>query len=573
MFDSKPNTTAAGAVPGTAITPQNTGERRTFHYIENIFDPDKHPIDDLHKYVVPQENEAVFDIDQGVIYRASHVDWQATLKTTLVPWRLTNVDEGNTTEQDWIFGLRGGPLLGEALLSIDYSVRPNVARVDSTIMRPGAGYAKLFVGNDASANGKIISAQYDTSLNLLTNKVPTKLAEIVDRTNESIMTTGSFSVTENEEGLPDGTRCTLVFYDEGGEFIPPVQPVMVQHCAYMRDHQIGIKYVTEVKLISPWFTNTSDPDRLIVPMNIQLLAVELRAAVYYSDGSTQIWPVNGTKFNLYGLQEHRPTWPGQSTEISLIYTLADDEQHYIAKPGSPKHATHSYMLQSGDAIGAYSPKIYSYPQWDTATAGYVLKHWLFDLDRKTRTDVTDLVTLNDQSPPFRPTSYGVSQSMIFNLNLRDVSNIYESVVFIQHTGITLYKNVNGPGKRWDVNFSNDMPAFGGKSIVVKNNGVNTTFDVSQGQRDLVDWLDELYWSIKPAYSPRNEDKAPTPTHFDLMDDTGRKWRFAVGDYNKENPINIQLQKGKTWFISWINKAASGAELQLGLTGLVVELFV
>ncbi|MNW12041.1 hypothetical protein D3C71_2096250 [compost metagenome] len=58
-----------------------------------------------------------------------------------------------------------------------------------------------------------------------------------------------------------------------------------------------------------------------------------------------------------------------------------------------------------------------------------------------------------------------------------------------------------------------------------------------------------------------------------MDDTGRKWRFAVGDYNKENPINIQLQKGKTWFISWINKAASGAELQLGLTGLVVELFV
>ena len=572
MFDQTPNSTAAGAVAGTAISSLNTGQRKTVHYIENIFDPDKHPIDDLNKYVVPQENELVFDVDQGMIYRVAHVDWQATLKTTLVPWRMASTDEGATTEQDWIFGLRGGPLMGEALLSVDYSVRPNVARVDSTIMRPGAAYAKLFLGNDASENGKIISAQYDLSLNLLSNKVPTKLAEIVDRTNASIMTTGAFSVTENEEGLPNGARAMLVFYDQGGNFIPPVQPVMTQHCAYMRDHQVGTKYVTEIKLISPWFTNNSDPDRLMVPINIQLLTVELRAAVYYSDGSSAIWPVNGTKFSIYGLQEHRPSYPGQATDITLVYKLDAGEQHYIAKPGSPKHESRSYALQAGNVVGAYSPKIYSYPQWDTATNGYVLKHWLFDLGRKTRTDVTAFVKLNDQSPPFRPTTYGVSQPMIFNLNLRDVSAVYESVVFIQHTAITLLKDVNGPGKRWDVSFSNDMPVMGGKTLVVKNNGVNTTFNISQGFQTQAEWFTDLYWSVKPSYDSRNEEKAPTPTHFDLMDDTGRKWRFSVSDYNKQNPINIQLQPGKTWFISWIHKSAAGGELQLGLTGLVVELF-
>lgn len=573
MFDKTPNSTAVGAVAGTAISTFNTGQRKNVHYIENIFDPDKHPIDDLNKYVVPQENELIFDVEQGVIYRASHVDWQATLKTTMVPWRLTNVDAGNTTEQDWIFGLRGGPLLGEALLSVDYSVRPNVARVDATVMRPGAAYAKLFLGNDASINGKVISAQYDLSLNLLSNKVPTKLAEIIDRTNQSIMTTGSFSVTENEEGLPDGSRATLVFYDVGGNFIPPVQPVMTQHCAYMRDHQIGTKYVTEIKLISPWFTNTSDPERLMVPINIQLLTVELRAAVFYSDGSSMIYPVNGTKFNLYGLQEHRPTWPGQSTEVSLIYKLDAGEQPYIASPGSPNHIARTYNLQAGDVVGAYSPKIYSYPQWDATTNGYILKHWLFDLDRKTRTDVTSKVKMNDQSPPFRPTTYGVSQPLIFSLNLRDVSTLYESVVFIQHTAISLFGDVNATGKRWDVSYSNDMPAMGGKSIVVKNNGVNTTFSVLNGAASQAEWFNDLYWSIKPTYDSRNEEKAPLPTHFDLMDDTGRKWRFSVSDYNKQNPINIQLQKGKTWFISWIHRASSGTELQLGLTGLVVELFV
>lgn len=571
MFDNQPNSTATGAVPATAIAPVNTGERKNFHYIENIFDPDKHPIDDLNKYTVPQENEAVFDMGQGIIYRVSHVDWQATLKSTLVPWRLTNVDEGNTTEQDWIFGLRGGPLLGEALLAIDYSVRPNVARVDSTIMRPGAAYAKLFLGNDVSSNGKVISAQYDQSVNMVSNKVPTRLAEIIDRTNESIMTTGPFSVTENAEALPDGKRATLVFYDVGGEFIPPAQPVMVQHCAYMRDHQIGIKYVTEIALLSPWFTNSSDPERLIVPINIQLLAVELRAIVYYSDGSSNIWPVNGTKFSLHGLQEHRPSWPGQASEVVLTMKLDADERHYEADPGNPDFKKRVYMLQAGDAIGAYSPKIYTYPQWDTASSTYVLKHWLFDLDRKVRIDVTEFVSLNDKSPPFRPTTYGVTQSMIFNLNLRDVSVIYESVVFIQHTGITLYRDVNGPGKRWDVNFSHDMPSFGGKSIVVANNGENTTFNISQGALDQSLWLDQMYWAVKPSFDPRNEDKAPLPTHFDLMDDTGRKWRFALDDWNKQNPINIPLQKGKTWFISWINKASSGAELQLALTGVVVEL--
>lgn len=574
MFDKKPQSVAQGAVPATAISTLNTGERKAFHYIGNIFDPDKHPIDDLHKYVVPQENELVFDVEQGMIYRAAHVDWQATLKTTLVPWRLTNIDEGNTVEQDWIFGLRGGPMLGEAILSIDFSVRPNVARVDSTIMRPGAAYAKLFLGNDVSENGKVISAQYDKSLNLLNSKVPTKLAEIVDRTNESIMTTGPFSVTENAEGLPDGKRATLVFYDVGGEYIPPAQPVMVQHTAYMRDHQVGIKYVTEIELLSPWFTNTSDKTRLIVPINVQLLAVELRAVVHYSDGSFQEWPVNGTKFNLYGLQEHRPTWPGQTSEPVLIYRFSADEQPAVAEPGNPDFKKRVYTLQAGDPIGAYTPKIYTYPQWDAAIGGYTLKHWLFDLDRKTRTDVTAFVRFNDQSPAFRPNSYGITQTLIFNLNLRDVAPTYESVIFIQHTDITLFRDVNGPGKRWDVNFSIDMPSFGGKTVVVKNNAAATTFNVSQGitdSRDIGTWLTQMYRAIKPSYDPRNEDKAPDPTHFDLMDDTGRKWRFAITDFNKDNPINIELQKGKTWFLSWVNKASSGAELQLGLTGVVVEL--
>lgn len=571
LFDQTPNSSASGAVAGADLSALNTGERKGPHYIEEIYDPDKHPAEDLTKYIVPQENDLVFDVPNGIIYRVAHVDWQATLKSDLVLWGINNGNENTTTEQDWIFGLRGGPLAGEALLSIDYSQRPNVARVDATIMRPDAAYAKIFMGNDASDNGKIISAQYDQSMNLITNKVPVKLAEIVDRTNETIMTTGSFSVTENEEALPDGKRCTLIFYDEGGNFIPPAQPVMVQHSSYMRDHQLGTKYVTEVQLISPWFTNTTDPERLMVPINIALSAVELRAVVHYNDGSVSVdMPVNGDRFSLYGLEEYRPTWPGQEAELTLVYKLAADEQHFIADPGSPDHKNRVYVIQAAAVKGAYSPKIYTYPVWQASITGYKLMHFLHDLDRDTVIDVTALVKLNDKSDPWRPNLYGQAQSMIFNLNLRDVSPLYESVIFVQHTTIALYKDVNGPGKRWDVSFSFNDPFYDSKFVKAKNAGVNTTANVANGYASQAAWLEGMYRGVRPSFNRFDEDKAPDPTHFYLVHQDGRTWRYAIADWNKDNVITIAMSNGAGWFIRWVKAAANGSELILATTGLVVE---
>lgn len=573
MFNSSPQTSATGAVAGTSISLYNAGERRGFHYIEDIYDPDKHPIDDLHKYVVPQENALIFDVPNGRIFRAANVDWQATLKTKLVLWNFTSGDAGNNTDQDWIFGVRGGPMIGEALLSIDYSVRPNVARVDATIMRPGAAYALLFFGDDINKDtGKIISAVYGTNGVMQKNEVPCELAAINNYTNKNIMTTGTFSVTMNEEALSDGKRCTLVFYDQGGTFIPPAQPVMVQHSSYMKNHQIGVKYVKDIELLAPWFTNISNPDRLIVPINVNLLAVELRGIIHYSDGSaSDPMPVNGTRFSLHGLEEYRPKYPGQGGELVLDLAFADDEQHYIAEPGSPNHKARIYLMQAGNVKGAYSPKIYTYPQWSAVIGGYDLQHFLFDLDRKTFINVTEFVKLNDLSPPWRPKSYGVAQNMVFNLNLRDVISTYESVTFIQHTEIVLNKDINGPGTRWSVNYNLAKPTYSALKAVTTNNGSSTTFKLDNGFYNLAEWLDNLYWKVDPSYDVWDEEEAPTPTHFEFMHEDGRRWQYSVADWNKANSISIELQKGKTWYINWLNKDSAGNVLQLATTGVTVEL--
>lgn len=571
MFDQSPLSNAIAAVAGTSISPLNTGERKNFHYIENVYDPDIHPPSDLTKYVVPQEGELVFDTPNGMIYFVAKVDWQATLKSTLVPWRLQNADEGTTSDQDYIYGLRGGPMAGEALLSIDYSVRPNVARVDATIMRPGAAYAFVYLGSSA-VESNIISAQYDQSLNMITKKVPVKLALINEYTNKNIMTTGPFSVTKNDLALPDGTRAWLVFFDEGNNFIPPAQPLMVQHSSYMKDHNVGVKYVTSVELLSPWFTHVSDRDRLIIPVNVQLSAVELRAVTHYSDGSTsEPAAVNGGEYSLYGVNEYRPKFPGQTADVVLVKKLAPNEQHDVAQPGNPDFARHTYTFEAGAAKGAYSPRIFTYPQWDATQNGYRLQHYLYDLDRKTFTDVTAVVTYNDKSPVYKPSAYGLSQSLIFNINLKDVAPTYESVPFVQHTEIVLLKDVNGPGNRWSVNYTYGKPTYTALNVVANNNGVNTTFTIANGQDHIDEWLDVMYWGIYPSYDIFNEDKAPVATHFDLMHEDGRKWRYPIAAWNQNNAITVAMQKGKTWYINWINKSVSGVELQLGMTGVTVEL--
>lgn len=571
MFDSQPSTSAERAVAATNVEVENNNQRRQVLFIEDLYDPDIHPVEDKYKYVVPGENWLIIDMTNQQFLRAAYVDYQGgTLKTTLVPWE-PRTNDGGTTEQDWIFGLRGGPMAGEALLSIDYSQRPNVARVDSTIMRPGAAYAKVFKGSTAE-DSNAISAQYDKSLNMISNKVPCKLAEIVDRTNLQIMTTGPFSVTQNEEALPDGERCWLVFYDEGGNFIPPAQPLMVQHCAYMRDHQIGMKYVTGVELLAPWFTDTTNPEQLIIPVNVLVSAVEFRAVKHYSDGSTSTpEAVNGSTFSLFGLGEYRPTYPGQTAELTLIGKLAENEDHYIAQPGNPDFAKKVYNVQSSAVKGAFSPKLYSFPVWNPAISGYSLKHWLYDLDRKTAVDVTAFVKLNDKSEPWRPSAYGVTQSMIFTINLRDISTLYASVIFVQHTSFVLWKDVNGPGKRFDVGFAIDKPVYQSKFVSVKNAGAATTFNLTNGFASQAAWLEGMYRSVLPAYNRFDEDKAPDPTHFDLVHEDGRKWRHPIANWNKANVINIELAKGRGWFIHWVLRQASGAELQLATTGVTVEL--
>lgn len=574
MFDTKPNPPGSGGIaPGNEPQRPNEGDWKRVWYIEQIYDPDVHPVKDMPKYIVPYEGELIIDTPNHKMWQVSHVDKNATWKSTLVPYFFMHEDPA--PEYDLFPKHEYGFLQGELALMIDYTNRPPYARVDANATAPNAAYALLYKGSLIGEKGEVISASY-SGMDLINDQIGVSPVVFDNLENKTIMGCNAFSVKKNEAELPNGTRCTLVFYDQGGTPIPPTYPVTVQHSAYLRDHQLSKKYVKSTELLSPWFTISTKPNTMYIPINLALKSVEFRARIHYSDGSSVEQPVNSFNgdngFVLHGLDQYKPTTPGQRSDaLVLTYVFKDNEQAMIAQPGAPKHMSNQYEIVAVPAEGAYSPRMYAYPYWDNAV-GWKLRHFLTDLDRKYCRDITDKVVLNEASPVFQGKKFGEEQPMIFNLNMRDVAANYAPWAFVQHTTITLYNNNTAEGRKWDTRHSYGKPPFNNMTIEYwESTGGGTPTARFNGVGGVADFLTKGYWAFEPMYDPRTEVKAPEPTHFDLVKlDGTASTAQPIGNYNAlKIPGNV-LNPGETLFIRWTRREASGAVLQLGVSAAVTK---
>lgn len=567
LFNNNPTTpvkAGEGNAPGTE--PYIAKGFKQIRFIEDIYDPDK-PKDpnDTKRYVVPQEGELVVDTPNKLWWYVQHVDIHgATLKSTLIPFMFEN---GTNDDPGLPFGLPGGYNNGEYVMAVDYSQRPPVVRVDTRAACAGTpAYALVYFGN-AFTPENIISVNYNATGQIIDNRVPVELALIDNALNKSVYVTSQFSVILNKEALPDGSRCYLVYYDADGNMIPNVKILGVQHSAFLFDHSIGKKYIKSVELISPWFTNSNEPDTLYIPINMDLITIEFRAMVTYNNGDSKEVLVDGIKARLDGINAYTPTSPMMQGNLVLQYFLDPDEDAWQALPGIPKHVQHNYIIQPTPFNGSYGPRLYAYPYWDTT---WKLRIYYGDLDRNFMIDVTDKVMLNDQSDVFDGNKLGTEQQMIFNLRLKDAVPSYSPWIFKQYIGVTLFKTLTDPGRKWQIRYSTLTPPYQNPVAVTVNNGANTTVNLTNGCADVNAWLNLMYYSVTPPYFPGNETVAPIPTHIDLIYVSGEKWRLSVADWNKENTISRELLNGQTLYINWVKVNPDNSELQLANTAVAVE---
>lgn len=572
MFDKTPKIVSDPVTPAAGTNPENNGDRKQVRYLDQIFDPDIHPLEDRAKYVIPYEGELVHDTANHRILFVKHVDKYATWKTTFEDYWL--LPEKTGTDYDLFPQHEYGFLQGELAFMIDYSERPPVARVDANATAPDAAYARVFKGSLIQQTGDAISATYEGQ-NFVSNKIAVSPIVIDNLENKTIVGCNSFSTTQPESAMPNGTRCTLVYYDIAGRPIPPTYPLVVQHSAYMRDHQLSVRYVKSIELIAPWFTNSMRPRTMFVPINLPLTAIEFRARIHYSDGATEEHPVNSVSgdygFTIHGISQYKPTTPNQvSDAIVLTYAFKESEQALIAQPGAPKHMSESYEIVATPAQGAYSPRIYTYPYWDPAV-GWKNKHFTTDLDRKYCRDVTDITTLNESSPVFEGKKFGEEQPMIFNLNMRDVSAIYEPWAFVQHTTITLYNPPTNVGRKWDVRHSYSRPPFSPLTVEYIPQVNGSVVAKFAGLADQEAFIVNGYDKFEPMFDPRTEVKAPEPTHFDLVrvNSTARTG-IPIASYNSLPISDLTLADGETLYIRWVRRDETGAELQLGVSAALCK---
>lgn len=571
IFDGYPNPATPGTVtPGTMPKRPSEYSFKRDWYIEQVYDPDIHQVTDVWtKYIVPYEGELVKDIPNKKLYVVSHVD-VSTWKSTLVPFEFEaskGEDDAYPLYPDHEYGM----LNAEFPLFIDYSILPPVARVSSMAYMSNPSYALLYNGGFNKEN--IISAIY-ANKDLVQNEIPvvTVMPAGFNVEQDIIKCADTFSVILPKEKLKNGTRCHLVYYDQNGLAMSPMYTVMVQHSEYLRDHKLSNRFVKSIELMAPWFTNSGTPQTLYIPVNVALTSVIFFAKINYSDGTSEMKPVNSydgiSGFTIHGTEGFKPTTPNQKGGLVLTYKFQPGEEALIAQPGQPDHMSVSYDLVAVASDGAYSPRIYTYPYW--SASGYKLKHFLGDLTRKFMLDITQFVKLNNISPAFSGTAYGVEQGLTFNLTLSDVSPSYNNWSFAQDMTITLYNEGTSALRKWDVIHSTSVPAFQNLEILFIPQVNGTQQAKFNGFTSLDAFLKAGYYAIDPSLNTLREEKPLVPTHMRLIRETGESLTLPVGSFNNLAMNQFTMNNAETYFIAWVNRDAAGVELELGLSAAITR---
>ncbi|HGE7405417.1 TPA: hypothetical protein ACGCB0_004488, partial [Salmonella enterica subsp. enterica serovar Typhimurium] len=364
------------------------------------------------KLYVPNVDDKVEDWDTNAVYRVIAVDDRTKLSTLKLIGQLSAPFDGQGDGTTTFEGIDPTWSYDTWRVLINTNTIPATMNIDRRFHLHGSDIRRIavFRGSDISAKGEIISAMYDNSGNKISDFIPCQLIAYKDGTNKAIWAPREGYCIKPVE---DFEQVMVVGYGDGPQPLS-MKRMIVRITDYVRTPDQGIKYILEdgVRLKSTWLSS-SDTKLLELPINVNLDSVDLQAEVTYSDGSIKHWPVTGNKVVLDGLNVFTSQVINSKHPLALHYYLDDDEDTSYALPGAVKHISVPYTVVSKEAKGAYSVKLFCYPQWVSDAVGYELVFWLYNVDRERYYNVTDKVQLALNSPEFNPKKYGQPQEFAY----------------------------------------------------------------------------------------------------------------------------------------------------------------
>lgn len=460
-----------------------------------------------------------------------------------------------------------GPGADTYRLYLDTSVTPHILAVDARLKIGGtlSDHARIFRGTDVGVNGKCISTLYDNTGTFLTNNVPLELAALDSHTNHSIKVV---TVCNTLEQMRDGEYATVVVYDDNGHVVA-TRLLLVKNTSFIRGINASQKYISAISLKSPYMSD-ADVHLVEYPINTLIDSANFIGRIHYSDGSITEQPVDGTKFKLMGLESFVSTVVGQRFPLSLCYTLSNGEITYTATSGEGKYVTEPYTMVTTEQDGAYAVKLYAYPVWIDVATGYVLRWFMYNLDRNISKEVTSLVQYNVDSDVYDGKAYGYNQKLSVRINLSDASPSMRSFIHIQKVEIALLELGNVRTTNWNIAFEpSQTPRYGINlnARVAMVTASNYRVQLNSGILTLTEWLNKVFYDSKPLVNTSKELKAPEPNFFAVVTQ-GARYEFPITAWNTELTIGQSFVLNSTMFIEFFRRTPNG-DIILGMSGLPI----
>lgn len=466
------------------------------------------------KYV-PNVDDYVVDTVARETYYVSALN-QTTMVPTLTPLP-TSIPDTQFSDTDLLMGVGPGTPSETYRVYSDDSVLPATLAIEQRleIFSVSAAYCQVFKGSVLDGTGQVISAVIDSGGNLVSQAIPLTLAAVSSGVNYTVKCVPDCYTTEP---LLDGEVLTAVIYSATMVVLSKHQ-LLVENTGYIRSTNASLKYITSIALKSP-FMSEADPTQILYPLNVPLTTLNLLGIVNYSDGTSLSMPIDGTKFSLSGLSSYLPTQVSQSQPLVLQYNLSSDELALCQVNGTLRFLTASYTAKTIATNGSYSVQLYAFPVWVSASQGYTLEWFLYNLDRNIAERVTSFVTILSNYKVFNPTQYGTLQQLTVQINLNAVNGSYESFIHSQIVSIVLLQAGNNKGSNnWTVGITTSQsPQFGGgnyATMTVTNQNLGT-INVAAGYTTQAAWLNALYYMTLPIYNTATETGPVVPTHFRIQ---------------------------------------------------------
>lgn len=513
---------------------------------------------------VPNKDDMVLDWDQG-FFRVIDVEFGTHLPT-LKKWdppRGTDPDG----EENVLIGVGPGYSSESYRCFLDTSVTPFTLSPDTRLHWYGSMVAsyKVFKGSDISEEyGQIISAYYDASGTYLGPYVPVTPYVVPGTTTN---TTSVPMVGFTNERMDDNERVTLVAYDSLGGVVSYAQ-LLVMNTETIRQADTTKSYVGGLTIDTP-FLSASDPKVIEFPLNVMVQSLPLQGIVHYRGGRTQRLP-NGSAFNILGLENYIATVEGEEFPITATYQLAADEISYNLIPTASRVVTEDYIARTIAVDGAYSCRMFVYPNWVSTQQGYRLEFWLYNADRQRFYNCTPYVELGLNSAPYNPKSYGDIQTLTYAVNLNQVDGRFAPYRFVTTFQLALL-NSGESNPNWEIYPRPDTMFGYGRDLKAQVDYIQANvwdLRLRNGFNTYEEWIKKMYFDAEPLVDTEQSEFPPEPTHF-ILHFVNNIYEFSITQWKDVLKVNNDLTNGQLLNIQWIKRTYDN-DLQLAMTALPIQ---